>query len=253
MSTVRVSIDLPLTRRAPWATRRVLRRVLGAGVRPPPSWTLVRRSPRSPPPPSRTPPLSAPWSASWPGRGGGSVCRWPICRRPTAPRCAGSWATATTGTRGGPACAPRGRRRRCAVEHNDVALESSTTNPSRPALSRSRLRHPPHRSVKHRRSTAPISGTSFFAVSEAVTNAATHGRLRPGSACGAPDRNVATVTDCDDGPADPFAGLLPVSDTCSAGLGLWLTHQLCSQSPSTPPTTGSPSASWWEHASREGS
>ena len=28
MSTVRVSIDLPLTRRAPWATRRVLRRVL---------------------------------------------------------------------------------------------------------------------------------------------------------------------------------------------------------------------------------
>jgi len=96
MSTVRVSIDLPPTRRAPWATRRVLRRVLRAGVRPPPSWTLVRRSPMSPSPPSRTSPLSTPWSASWPGPGGGSVCRWP-----TAPGCAGSWATATTGTRGG--------------------------------------------------------------------------------------------------------------------------------------------------------
>ena len=44
----------------------------------------------------------------------------------------------------------------------------------------------------------------------------------------APDRVVATVSDRGDGPADPFAGLLPVTDTCSAGLGLWLTHQLCS-------------------------
>ena len=44
----------------------------------------------------------------------------------------------------------------------------------------------------------------------------------------APDRIVATVTGRGDGPADPFAGLLPGSDTCSAGLGLWLTHQLCS-------------------------
>ena len=96
MSTVRVSIDLSLTRRAPRATRRVLRRVLGAGVRPPPSWTPLWWPPMSPSPPSRTPPLSTPWPASWPGRRGGSVCRWP-----TAPRCAGSWATATTGTRGG--------------------------------------------------------------------------------------------------------------------------------------------------------
>jgi anti-sigma regulatory factor (Ser/Thr protein kinase) len=68
-----------------------------------------------------------------------------------------------------------------------------------------------------------------FAVSEAVTNAVVHGRppvrFRLWTA---PDRIVATVTDRGDGPADPFAGLLPVTDTCSAGLGLWLTHQLCS-------------------------
>ena len=43
----------------------------------------------------------------------------------------------------------------------------------------------------------------------------------------APDRIVATVTGRGDGPADPFAGLLPVTDTCSAGCRLWLTHQLC--------------------------
>jgi anti-sigma regulatory factor (Ser/Thr protein kinase) len=68
-----------------------------------------------------------------------------------------------------------------------------------------------------------------FAVSEAVTNAVTHGRppvrFRMWTA---PDRIVARVTDRGAGPADPFVGLLPVTDTCSAGLGLWLTHQLCS-------------------------
>jgi anti-sigma regulatory factor (Ser/Thr protein kinase) len=68
-----------------------------------------------------------------------------------------------------------------------------------------------------------------FAVSEAVTNAVLHGRppvrFRLWTA---PDRIVATVTDRGDGPPDPFAGLLPVSDPSSAGLGLWLTHQLCS-------------------------
>jgi anti-sigma regulatory factor (Ser/Thr protein kinase) len=42
------------------------------------------------------------------------------------------------------------------------------------------------------------------------------------------DRIVATVSDHGTGPADPFAGLLPVTDIASAGLGLWLTHQLCS-------------------------
>ena len=54
---------------------------------------------------------------------------------------------------------------------------------------------------------------------------------------------MATVRDRGDGPADPFAGLLaprrphdprrppvccPLTDTSSAGLGLWLTHHLCS-------------------------
>ena len=39
---------------------------------------------------------------------------------------------------------------------------------------------------------------------------------------------MATVTDRGDGPPDPFAGLLPVTDSSSGGLGLWLTHQLCS-------------------------
>jgi anti-sigma regulatory factor (Ser/Thr protein kinase) len=68
-----------------------------------------------------------------------------------------------------------------------------------------------------------------FAVSEAVTNALIHGlppvRFRLWTAL---DHIVATVTDRGDGPADPFAGLLLVADTSSAGLGLWLTHQLCS-------------------------
>jgi len=68
-----------------------------------------------------------------------------------------------------------------------------------------------------------------FAVSEAVTNAVTHGRppvrVRLWTA---QDRIVATVTDRGDGPTDPFAGLLPVSNTSPGGLGLWLTHQLCS-------------------------
>ena len=68
-----------------------------------------------------------------------------------------------------------------------------------------------------------------FAVGEAVTNALIHGR-RPVRfrMWVAPHRLVATVTDRGDGPADPFVGLLPVTDTSSAGLGLWLTHQLCS-------------------------
>ena len=73
------------------------------------------------------------------------------------------------------------------------------------------------------------SATSELDASEAVTNALIHGlppvRLRLWTG---PDRIVATVTDGGDGPADPFVGLLPVTDTCSAGLGLWLTHQLCS-------------------------
>jgi anti-sigma regulatory factor (Ser/Thr protein kinase) len=72
-------------------------------------------------------------------------------------------------------------------------------------------------------------GSLVLGVSEAVTNALIHGRPPVRFRLWlAPDRMVATVTDRGDGPADPFAGLLPVSKTCPGGLGLWLTHQLCS-------------------------
>jgi len=67
------------------------------------------------------------------------------------------------------------------------------------------------------------------AVSEAVTNAITHGRppvhVRVWAAAA---RMVVTVTDRGDGPQDPFAGLLPAPDRPFGGLGLWLAHQLCS-------------------------
>jgi anti-sigma regulatory factor (Ser/Thr protein kinase) len=41
------------------------------------------------------------------------------------------------------------------------------------------------------------------------------------------DRLVVTVSDTGTGPKDPFAGLLPASDSDSAvgGRGLWITHQ----------------------------
>ncbi|MGB8995673.1 MAG: sensor histidine kinase [Pseudonocardiaceae bacterium] len=68
-----------------------------------------------------------------------------------------------------------------------------------------------------------------FAVSEVVTNGICHGRppvhLRLWAV---PDRIVATVTDQGPGPTDPFAGLLPTTrETSTAGLGLWLAHQMC--------------------------
>jgi anti-sigma regulatory factor (Ser/Thr protein kinase) len=64
------------------------------------------------------------------------------------------------------------------------------------------------------------------AVSEVVTNAILHGkapvevRIWPGG-----DRIVVTVTDAGDGPADPFAGLLPSADDDISGRGLWITYQ----------------------------
>lgn len=69
----------------------------------------------------------------------------------------------------------------------------------------------------------------MIAVSEAVTNAQLHGRapvrLR---AWAGDDRVVVTVTDPGPGPTDPFAGLLPASDSPRGGCGLWIVHQLCS-------------------------
>ncbi len=68
-----------------------------------------------------------------------------------------------------------------------------------------------------------------FAVSEAVTNAVCHGQppvfLRVWASH---NRLVATVTDQGHGPTDPFVGLLPTTNSSSGGLGLWMTHQMCS-------------------------
>ncbi|WP_199443165.1 sensor histidine kinase [Umezawaea beigongshangensis] len=72
-------------------------------------------------------------------------------------------------------------------------------------------------------------GNLVLSVSEVVTNALRHGRgpvrFRVWSA---PGQLVATVHDRGTGPADPFAGLLPASNSPSGGFGLWLAHQLCS-------------------------
>ena len=79
-----------------------------------------------------------------------------------------------------------------------------------------------------------LSGTAeindlVMAVSEVVTNAVMHGHppvvFRMWTA---PDRVVATISDRGPGPTDPFAGLLPTTNTRSGGMGLWLAHQLCS-------------------------
>jgi anti-sigma regulatory factor (Ser/Thr protein kinase) len=68
-----------------------------------------------------------------------------------------------------------------------------------------------------------------IAVSETVTNAICHGRPPVGLRLWvARDRIVVTVTDQGSGPSDPFAGLLPAPKAPAGGLGLWLTHQLCS-------------------------
>ena len=103
----------------------------------------------------------------------------------------------------------------------------SGPTPPCPALSRSGHRGPPHRSVTHHRSTPRHPAP------RCCGQRGGHERRVPRSApvrfrrWTAPDRIVATVSDRGDGPADPFAGLLPVTDTCSAGWGLWATHQLC--------------------------
>lgn len=71
----------------------------------------------------------------------------------------------------------------------------------------------------------------MFAVNETVSNAICHGRspvrLRLWSG---PDRVAAAITDRGSGPADPFTGLLPPPSTGigTTGMGLWLTHQMCS-------------------------
>ena len=69
----------------------------------------------------------------------------------------------------------------------------------------------------------------IVAVSEVVTNAHRYGHGPVGLRIWAgADRIVVTVVDAGSGPADPFAGFLPVNSEASAGLGLWITHQACS-------------------------
>ena len=134
-------------------------------------------------------------------------------------------------------------------------VRSDTVRPDPTVPSTLQIRAP--QPAPPQRDTPPLDPTDIehlvVAVSEAVTNVVSHGRppvrFRLWTA---PDRIVATVTDRGDGPADPFAGLLPVTDTCSAGWGLWPPTSSAATSPSTPPTTGSPSASSWGHPSPEG-
>jgi anti-sigma regulatory factor (Ser/Thr protein kinase) len=67
------------------------------------------------------------------------------------------------------------------------------------------------------------------AVSETVSNAWRHGRgpirMRVWTAAG---RVVVSVTDAGEGPANPYAGLLPAPVGAGGGLGLWIAHQSCS-------------------------
>lgn len=67
-----------------------------------------------------------------------------------------------------------------------------------------------------------------LAASEVVTNAIRHGRPPVGVEVWLDDRTVVCqVVDGGDGPASPFAGLLPASPGGEGGYGLWLANQLC--------------------------
>jgi histidine kinase-like protein len=117
---------------------------------------------------------------------------------------------------------------RDAVHTNMTRPDTVRPDPTVPSTLQIRAPQP----APPQRDTPPLDPSDIqhlvVAVSEAVTNVVSHGRppvrFRRWTA---PDRIVATVSDRGDGPADPFAGLLPVTDTCSAGCRLWLTHQLC--------------------------
>lgn len=85
------------------------------------------------------------------------------------------------------------------------------------------------RAVLGATSIEPARAEDFVvAVSEAVTNAFVHGkpplRVRIWRDF---DRAVVTVADGGTGPADPFAGLVAAEESRSAGVGLWMAHQIC--------------------------
>ncbi len=68
-----------------------------------------------------------------------------------------------------------------------------------------------------------------LAVSEIVDNSLRHGRPPVAMRIWADaDHLVVTVRDTGEGPADPFAGLLP-ADRHVGGRGLWIAHQICSE------------------------
>lgn len=84
---------------------------------------------------------------------------------------------------------------------------------------------------------AAIDGTTLswdaahdvvYAASEIVSNGLTHGlapvrfRLWADSS-----RVLVAVTDQGSGPSDPTAGLMPTTETLTAGLGLWILHKTC--------------------------
>ena len=105
MSTVPVSIDLPPTPRAPWATRRVLRSVPGGWGSATSELDALRRPPTSSPPRSSTPPLSTlagrprPVSVWWrPRRGAPDRGR----RRPPVPEAAPTRASSRSSPTGAP-------------------------------------------------------------------------------------------------------------------------------------------------------
>ncbi|MBY8847671.1 sensor histidine kinase [Saccharothrix longispora] len=88
------------------------------------------------------------------------------------------------------------------------------------------------RAVTAAASTTGLTGDErddiVYATSEAVTNALCHGKP-PVSvrAWAGRARLVVAVTDRGTGPSSPLAGLVPTTDTTSAGIGLWLTHRTC--------------------------
>lgn len=67
-----------------------------------------------------------------------------------------------------------------------------------------------------------------YAASEVVTNGLTHGVAPVRFRLWADEsRVVVAVTDQGCGPSDPLTGLVPTTETLSAGLGLWILHRTC--------------------------
>ncbi|MCG8927078.1 sensor histidine kinase [Lentzea sp. CC55] len=67
-----------------------------------------------------------------------------------------------------------------------------------------------------------------YASSEIVTNGLTHGAAPVRFRLWADEKRVVvSVTDQGSGPSNPAAGLVPTTETLTAGLGLWILHRTC--------------------------